>query len=544
MDEYDEYFDDDFDEDYTKKIDEFENRIYIDSKIQKIPSVKNWSLHDKLDDDKLFLDEKIFEEPKIEEKKTPTIPAPWANIRSPSISFKEEMLKQEKELKNTPTPPSISSIKNRKFSIDSIRIAPSPSISFGDGIRSIPKISILDGMIPDISTQKVLQPIDSNIVKKRFCKIILEGKKCHNKCIFAHNINELNPQNCQYTICRNLNCYYIHKNESIIEYCKRLNIKIPETDDCKSAPKNDNTDNDPDKDNNRENKQTKQNKNNRLESSKKNTTNTNKKNKNNKETENNEDEGLISSVNEDQTLVKEVKLLISRVSEDEKLVKEIKRLISRVSEDVDEISTKRLIPRVSKDVDEISTKRLIHRVSEDVSEDVDEISTKRLIPRVSEDVDEISTKRLIPRVSEDVDEISVSEVVKRPYLSEDKISVKEVDGVSKDIYIEKIFDFSDNEIIKLVNKKDEKRNESYSKLTDKNYVLNHLKKTKFCQFIIKSGRCRRDNCNFAHKLSEFTFPSCVFKDKCLKKDCSFLHPDESLEKYKERINFVVPENII
>jgi hypothetical protein len=71
----------------------------------------------------------------------------------------------------------------------------------------------------------------------------------------------------------------------------------------------------------------------------------------------------------------------------------------------------------------------------------------------------------------------------------------------------------------------------------------HLKKTKFCQNVIDTGKCLRNSCTYAHKLSELVFPKCSYAEKCKKSFCNFFHPAESIESYKSRVNFKLPPNM-
>lgn len=92
--------------------------------------------------------------------------------------------------------------------------------------------------------------------------------------------------------------------------------------------------------------------------------------------------------------------------------------------------------------------------------------------------------------------------------------------------------------------KKEKRNEGFYILSNKDNVSKHLRKTKFCNILIKKGKCDRDMCHFAHTLSEFHFPECAFKENCKKTEtCEFKHPNETLEEYKKRTGFIIPKNI-
>ena len=89
----------------------------------------------------------------------------------------------------------------------------------------------------------------------------------------------------------------------------------------------------------------------------------------------------------------------------------------------------------------------------------------------------------------------------------------------------------------------EKRNEGFCILANKMNISKHLKKTKFCNIFIQEGKCDRKVCNFAHTIEEFNFPSCAFGDNCKVKFCKFKHKKESLDEYKNRIDFKVPQNI-
>lgn len=88
-----------------------------------------------------------------------------------------------------------------------------------------------------------------------------------------------------------------------------------------------------------------------------------------------------------------------------------------------------------------------------------------------------------------------------------------------------------------------KRNEGFYILANKLNISNHLKKTKFCSIFIQEGKCNRKVCNFAHSIEEFNFPSCAFADNCKVKNCKFKHNNETIENYKSRINFKLPQNI-
>jgi hypothetical protein len=88
-----------------------------------------------------------------------------------------------------------------------------------------------------------------------------------------------------------------------------------------------------------------------------------------------------------------------------------------------------------------------------------------------------------------------------------------------------------------------KRNEGFYILANKVNISKHLKKTKFCNIFIQEGTCNRKICNFAHSIDEYNFPSCAFGNNCKIDNCKFKHPCETIEHYKSRVNFKVPQNI-
>ncbi len=88
-----------------------------------------------------------------------------------------------------------------------------------------------------------------------------------------------------------------------------------------------------------------------------------------------------------------------------------------------------------------------------------------------------------------------------------------------------------------------KRNEGFYILANKVHISRHLKKTKFCNIFIQEGSCNRKICNFAHNMEEYNFPNCAFRENCKVKNCKFKHPNETLDEFKNRINFKLPNNI-
>jgi hypothetical protein len=87
------------------------------------------------------------------------------------------------------------------------------------------------------------------------------------------------------------------------------------------------------------------------------------------------------------------------------------------------------------------------------------------------------------------------------------------------------------------------KEEAFFMLSQKESVSNHLKKTKFCHFMIKYGKCDRKVCDFAHSLKEYHHPTCAFSNHCTKNNCEFKHPHETNIEYEKRIHFIPPFNI-
>lgn len=83
------------------------------------------------------------------------------------------------------------------------------------------------------------------------------------------------------------------------------------------------------------------------------------------------------------------------------------------------------------------------------------------------------------------------------------------------------------------------RTEGFNKIADKKEFTKTLAKTKFCQNVIKGGKCTRDVCTFAHNLEEFS-PNCAFGGACKfehskTKPCPFLHPGTTIVEYCKKI---------
>ena len=84
----------------------------------------------------------------------------------------------------------------------------------------------------------------------------------------------------------------------------------------------------------------------------------------------------------------------------------------------------------------------------------------------------------------------------------------------------------------------------------KEEIATTLRRTKPCQFVMRKskqeefGVCTREICNFAHSQAELVLPSCLYGDKCFKKNpkkgfqtCEYVHPGETTEDYYKRTGF-------
>lgn len=105
------------------------------------------------------------------------------------------------------------------------------------------------------------------------------------------------------------------------------------------------------------------------------------------------------------------------------------------------------------------------------------------------------------------------------------------------------------------------RTKGFTKLANKEDVSKSLHGTKPCRNVLRAngekeyGICMRDSCTFAHSLSEFRLPNCVFGDDCKRKygskdklgkidktnKCLFFHPRENMEQYYNRTGLVKPD---
>ncbi len=81
------------------------------------------------------------------------------------------------------------------------------------------------------------------------------------------------------------------------------------------------------------------------------------------------------------------------------------------------------------------------------------------------------------------------------------------------------------------------RHDAFQILSDKSKLDEVLTKTKMCN----KKNCNKVNCNYAHSKSELRIRKCLFGDDCIYKHsknkmCKFIHPDETVESYNNRIS--------
>ena len=90
--------------------------------------------------------------------------------------------------------------------------------------------------------------------------------------------------------------------------------------------------------------------------------------------------------------------------------------------------------------------------------------------------------------------------------------------------------------------------DSSAKMENKKWSVSSLGFTKACHHVTQKtdngsfGTCYRENCSFAHSLSEWKPPNCMFNSSCrYPKDCKFLHSFESIEEWKKRTSHTSPD---
>jgi hypothetical protein len=107
-----------------------------------------------------------------------------------------------------------------------------------------------------------------------------------------------------------------------------------------------------------------------------------------------------------------------------------------------------------------------------------------------------------------------------------------------------VYEFKEDEKCESPTNHMQLRNDGFTTLSNKKEISRRLTKSKFCEIKIRYGSCFRKVCYFAHSIHEIIFPDCAFKEECKKKrTCMFKHPSETNDQYKQRIDFVVPQNM-
>lgn len=72
-------------------------------------------------------------------------------------------------------------------------------------------------------------------------------------------------------------------------------------------------------------------------------------------------------------------------------------------------------------------------------------------------------------------------------------------------------------------------------------ISDRLYKTKPCNSLLTKGSCLKLKCCYAHSVEELRCAECAFGDLCNKEGCNFKHPKETVEEFRTRIGFVVPD---
>jgi hypothetical protein len=62
-----------------------------------------------------------------------------------------------------------------------------------------------------------------------------------------------------------------------------------------------------------------------------------------------------------------------------------------------------------------------------------------------------------------------------------------------------------------------------------------MKKSRFCNTFLKGEKCERRCCGFAHSESEIHPVACSYHSNCKKGDCYFIHPEENVKMYCDRM---------
>ena len=94
----------------------------------------------------------------------------------------------------------------------------------------------------------------------------------------------------------------------------------------------------------------------------------------------------------------------------------------------------------------------------------------------------------------------------------------------------------DNEFLQTT-KPNNIRSNAFKILSDKDKLKDKLYKTKMCN----KKNCNKYNCSYAHHESELKLRKCLFGNDCIYKHsnnkiCKFIHPDETIKSYQQRIS--------
>jgi hypothetical protein len=84
------------------------------------------------------------------------------------------------------------------------------------------------------------------------------------------------------------------------------------------------------------------------------------------------------------------------------------------------------------------------------------------------------------------------------------------------------------------------RTDAFETLGNKEMICQKLKNTNMCIYAIKGKKCPRKICYFAHSKDELELVKCFFGISCRHindktKLCKFIHPNETVDEYMDRI---------
>lgn len=81
---------------------------------------------------------------------------------------------------------------------------------------------------PVVFIQHIQRVVEIIVKFPIICSSVTKSIPCLNgsKCKYAHTMEQLEPSLCKWTSCKNTNCSYLHKHESVESFCKRRKINF------------------------------------------------------------------------------------------------------------------------------------------------------------------------------------------------------------------------------------------------------------------------------------------------------------------------------